>query len=112
MALTSAKRKEMEELIYKVFSTLDPSEVNTNKYKAMFSSMSDSQFDKFFKNLFANDDLYLILDIVNYERDLTIEQIEAAAKVLNVPLMEKVAMPFVNGDKDNPVLTKYEVPVG
>lgn len=112
MAINSNKRKEMENLIYKVFSTLDPSEVNTNKYKAMFSSMNDNEFDKFFKNLFANEELYLVLDIVNYERDLTIENIEAAAKVLDVPLMEKVAMPFVNGNSDRPVLTKYEVPVG
>ena len=112
MAINSAKRKEMENLIYKVFSTLDPSEVNTNKYKSMFSNMNDSQFDKFFKNLFDNEELYLVLDIVNYERDLTIENIEAAAKVLDIPLMEKVAMPFVNGNTDNPVLTKYEVPVG
>jgi len=112
MAINSTKRKEMENLIYKVFSTLDPSEVNTNKYKAMFSSMNDNEFDKFFKNLFANEELYLVLDIVNYERDLTIENIEAAAKVLDVPLMEKVAMPFVNGNTDNPVLTKYPVPIG
>lgn len=112
MAITAAKRKEMENLIYSVFSTLDPSETNTEKYKAMFSNMSDAQFDKFFKELFANEDRYLILDIVNYERELTIENIEAAAKLLDVPLMERVAMPFVNGDKDNPVLTKYEVPVG
>ena len=112
MAINSAKRKDMENLIYKVFSTLDPSEVNTNKYKAMFSSMSDNEFDKFFKNLFASEELYLVLDIVNYERDLTIENIEAAAKILDVPLMEKVAMPFVNGNSDRPVLTKYEVPVG
>ena len=68
--------------------------------------------DKFFKDLFENEDRYLILDIVNYERDLTIEQIEAAAKVLDIPLMEKVAMPFVNEDPDHPVLTKYECPVG
>jgi len=112
MAITPKKRKEMESLIYSVFSALDPTETNTDKYKAMFSPMSDAQFDKFFKNLFENDDLYLILDTVNYERDLTIEQIEDAAKILGVPLMEKVAMPFVNGNKDNPVLTKYEVPVG
>ena len=112
MAITPSKRKEMELLIYEVFTALDPSGVNTDKYKSMFSEMSDSQFDKFFKELFENDDLYLILDIVNYERDLTIEQIENAAKILKVPLMEKVAMPFVNENSDNPVLTKFEVPVG
>jgi len=112
MAMTPKKRKEMEDLIYTVFSALDPSETNTNKYKQMFGSMSDQQFDKFFKNLFSNEDLYLILDIVNYERDLTIEQIEKAANILGIPLMEKVAMPFVNEDKNNPVVTKYTVPVG
>lgn len=112
MGLTPKKRKEMEDLIYTVFTALDPSGTNTAKYKTMFSGMTDAQFDKFFKNLFANDDLYLILDIISYERELTIEQIENAAKILNIPLMEKVAMPFSNGDPDNPVITKYEVPVG
>ena len=112
MAITKNKRKEMESLIYSVFTALDPTGTNTNKYKTMFSKMSDVQFDKFFKNLFDNENAYLILDIVNYERELTIENIEDAAKILDIPLMEKVAMPFVNGDNENPVLTKYEVPVG
>lgn len=112
MAITPKKRKEMEALIYSVFDALDPSGTNTDKYKSMFKGMNDSQFDTFFKNLFANEDLYLILDIVDYERSVKIEQVEKAAKILGVPLMEKVAMPFINGDKDRPTLTKREVPVG
>lgn len=112
MAITKAKRKEMEKIIYDVFSILDHSETNTNKYKNMFKNMTDAQFDKFFKNLFENDNLYLILDVVNYEHDVTIEQIEEAANYLGVPLFERVVVPFANGDKDNPTVTKYSVPVG
>lgn len=112
MAISKAVRKTMEETIYQVFDALDPSGTNTAKYKEMFSPMSDSQFDSFFKEFFATEDLYLILDTVDYERDLKIEQVEKAAKVLNVPLFEKVVMPFVNNDKEHPVITKFEVPVG
>jgi len=112
MALTTQKRKEMETLIYSTFTALDPSGTNTNKYKAMFSKMSDAQFDSYFKTLFANDDIYLVLDVVDFEHALTIEDLTKAARVLNIPLTERVAMPFVNMDKDNPPVTKSEVIVG
>lgn len=106
------KRSQMEELIYKTFSALDPSGTNTEKYKAIFSKMSDSQFDAFFKKFFKNKDEYLILDVIDYERPLQLEHVENAAKQLGVPLFEKVAMPYINGDKKHPIVTKYEVPVG
>lgn len=112
MALDKKKRKEMCDLIYNVFNALDPSGTNTEKYKNMFEPMSDAQFEKFFKNLFSNEDLYLILDIVEYEHSVKLENIEKAANILGVPLMEKVACPFINGDKDHPILTKEKVPVG
>lgn len=112
MAIDKNKRKEMEELIYNVFSALDPSGINKQKYKDMFKDMSDNQFDTFFKRLFSNEDEYLILDVVDYERELTIEHVEDAAKILDVPLFEKIIMPFVNGDPESPVLSKFEVPVG
>lgn len=106
------KRKEMCDLIYRVFDALDPSGTNTQKYKNMFEPMSDAQFEKFFKNLFSNEDLYLILDIVEYEHSVKIDNIEKAANILGVPLMEKVACPFINGNSEEPVLTKEPVPVG
>lgn len=112
MALTKATRKKMEDLIYQVFDALDPTQVNTNKYRQMFSKMSDTQFDSFFKKFFASEDEYLILDVVDYERDLKIEHVEKAAKILGVPLFEKVALPFINMDNDNPVISKYDMPVG
>lgn len=112
MALTPAKRKEMENLIYDVFSKLDTSGENTKKYKAMFSKMSDNQFDSFFKQLFASDTAYLVLDMVDYERDVKMQDIENAARTLGVPLMEKVAVPFLSPDPNSPIVSKQEVPVG
>lgn len=112
MAIDKAKRKKMEDLIYSVFDALDETKTNSNKYREMFSKMSDKEFDDFFKKFFENEDEYLILDVVDYERDLRIEHVENAAKILGVPLFEKVALPFINKDTKNPVITKYEVPVG
>ena len=106
------KMKKMKKLIYDVFTALDPSGVNTEKYQNMFDKMTDSQFETFFKKFFKNENEYLILDIVDYERDIKLENIENAAKIMDVPLFEKVAIPFSNMNKDNPILTKYSVPVG
>ena len=110
--ITPQKRQEMETLVYNTFKALDPTGRNTEKYKQMFSSMTDSQFDKFFKNLFANENMYLILNTVDYEIDLRIEDIEKAAKLLGVPLFEKIAFTHYTMDKEHPVVTKEPVPVG
>jgi hypothetical protein len=75
MAITKNKRKEMEKLIYDVFNALDDTGTNSAKYKAFFGKMSDAQFDSFFKNFFKNENLYLILDVVDYERDIRIEHV-------------------------------------
>ena len=112
MVFNKSKRIKMESLIYDVFSALDPTNANTDKYKAMFKKMSDAEFENFFKRLFKDDDSYLILEVVDYERDVTIEGIEKAAKILGVPLFEKIAMPSLNGDKNNPIVTKQPAPVG
>lgn len=112
MAITKAKRAKMENLIYDTFKALDPTGVNEKKYRAMFHGMTDNEFDRFFKDLFANEDRYLILDVVEYERPLTIENVQKALKVLGVPEAELVAMPFVNKDTDNPTVTKQPVIVG
>ena len=112
MAIDKSKRKRMESLIYAVFDALDLSKINTEKYKDLFGEMNDSKFDAFFREFFKDENEYLVLDVVDYERDFKIENVEAAAKILGIPLFEKVALPFVNGDPRNPVITKYEVPVG
>ena len=109
--IDSKKRKKMENLIYKVFNELDPSGVNTKKYKQIFAGMTDKQFDSFFKYLFENEDEYLRLDIVDYERDLTIEMCENAANALNIPLFEYLYMPHISMDLNNIVVSKEKVPI-
>ena len=104
-------RKEMVDLIYKFFTAFDKSGVNTKRYKELFDPMSDAEFKKFFDALFASEE-YLILNIVDFEHTITLDDIERAAKVLNVPLFEKLNMPYVTMDKNNVVVTKQPVPVG
>lgn len=110
--ITSVKRQKMEKLIYDTFSALDKSGTNTKKYKGIFGSMSDTAFEKFFKELFNNESEYLILNVVDYEIDLKIDDIEDAANVLGIPLFEKVAFPHYTMDKNQAVVTKEAVPVG
>lgn len=110
--ITPLKRQKMEKLIYDTFNALDKSGANTKKYKALFHEMSDSAFEKFFKELFANESEYLILNITDYEIDLKIDDIEDAANVLKIPLFEKVAFPHYTMDKNNVIVSKEAVPVG
>lgn len=106
------KRAKMEALIYKFFNAMDKTGDNTKKYKAMFKPMNDAKFKSFFKEFFANEYHYLILDMVDYERSIQIEDIEDGAKVLNIPLYEHVAFPHINMDKEHPIVTPHPVPVG
>lgn len=113
MALTPAKRKKMEKLVIDTMMLLDPSGTNSEKYRQKFKAMNDKQFDTYFKNIFNKDtNDHLVLDIVEYERDLRIENVEKAADFLGVPLFEYVVMPFVNNDTENPVVSQFKVPVG
>lgn len=112
MIITKDKRKQMETLIYSTFDALDDTKTNGDKYRAMFSKMTDAQFSSFFADFFKDSDQYLILDVVDYERDLTMEAIEKAAKIVGVPLFERVMMPHVNMNTGMPVITKFLVPVG
>jgi hypothetical protein len=112
MAISKEKRKKMEELIYATFTALDPTKTNTTKYKLFFQDMTDAQFDSFFKKFFASDNEYLVLDVVDYERDLKMQDIEKAAKIVGSELYDYVALPYRNMDKEHPVITKFKVPVG
>lgn len=111
MAITKSQRKQMEELIYKVFNDLDDTGINTAKYKSMFGPMNDSQFDSFFSEFFKDENQFLVLNVTEYENTLSIDKVEKAAKTLGVPLFERVAMPHVDMNLAEPVITMFEVPV-
>lgn len=103
------KRKEAEKVIYEVFDILDPSGENTLKYKEIFSNMSDSEFIKFMNEMWTDDTLNFVLDIVDHERTLNLNMVEKAAKRLGVPLEETVVLPFLNMDTNEPVVTRTKV---
>lgn len=105
-------KEEMTNLIYKFFTAFDKSQTNTNKYRTMFDPMTPSAFRRWFRGFFAEEDAYLTLDIVDYERTITMDDIERAAKVIKVPLFEYVYLPHVTMDKGKVVRTRTQVPVG
>lgn len=96
------KREKAEALIYKVMDTLDKDGYNSSYYKNIFATMSDTEFLKFCKrNLpFRFHTKPFVVEPKMYD-------IEAALKVLGVPLLEKVALPYLYIDKNgNPVWSK------
>lgn len=98
----NAKRQQAEELIYKVFDTLDKDEYNSSYYKELFAKMDDNEFMKFCeRNLpFRFHTKPFVVEPKMYD-------IEAALNILGVPLLEKVALPYLYIDKDgNPVWSK------
>lgn len=95
-----------------VMNKLDPSGENARIYQEKLDPMSDTEFDKWAKDFFADDKKNLYLEIVEYERDLTLEAIENAAKYLKVPLYERVVLPYLNGDPTLCTTTPTPVPVG
>ena len=107
-----ANRKEIEQLIYDVFDAIDPSGTNTQKYRSHFEGMTDTEFEKFMKSFLKNDEDQFILDIVEFEHDLSMDKCEKAAKVLGIPLMEYVYMPWLTMDKENVVVSKEKCLVG
>ena len=107
-----SNRLEIEKLIYDTFKALDPTGVNSKKWKEFFSTMNNEKFAQFMKKFLNDDSENFMLDIVDFERDLKMEHCEAAAKVLNIPLMEYVFMPHVTMDKNHVVVTKEPALVG
>lgn len=107
-----ANRDYIEKLVYDTFDALDPTGVNTGKYKAMFADMNDKEFEKFIKDFLKNDKENFTLDLIEFENDIKMENCEKAAKVLGIPLYEYVYMPHLTMDKKNVVVSKEKCLVG
>lgn len=107
-----SNRKEIEQLIYDTFDAMDPSGMNTERYRNEFSNMDDKQFEKFMKAFLKNPDENFILEISEFENDLNMENIEKAADVLGIPIYEYVYMPHLTMDKQHIVVSKEKCLVG
>ena len=96
------QRKQAEALIYEVMDKLDPKEYNSSYYKNIFAKMDDAQFMKFCKR-----NLPFRFHTKPFEVEPKMYDIEEALKVLDVPLLEKVALPYLYIDKNgNPAWSK------
>lgn len=94
-----ANREYIEKLIYDTFDAIDPSGMNSNKYRIFFAEMDDKAFEKWIKEFLKDDNEQFVLDVVDFENDLKMENCEKAAKVLGIPLMEYVYMPHLTMDR-------------
>ena len=96
------KRQQAEDLIYKIYDTVDPSKTNSDYYRKIFATMSDNDFAKFCKRRlpFRFHNSVFKIEPKMYE-------IIDAFKALNKPLLEKVKLPYVyKNDKGEPVETQ------
>jgi hypothetical protein len=89
------KRKEVEELVYKVMDILDPTQQNSQFYKAKFAKMNDKQFIKFF-----SQDFPLKFQIRLFEIESTMKQISDALDYIHIPMIEQMNLPFEYRSKD------------
>lgn len=102
-----AKRKKAESLVYKVMDTLDKTKSMSDYYKKLFSSMNDKQFEKYISKKFPFRFQTRIFKI-----EPSFVEIEQAAKILNIPLMEKIEFPYIYKNKNKESVTSKEALVG
>ena len=96
MANISAKRKQFMKTLLDVMLILDPSGNNVDLYKKKFAKMSDAQFDKWMRDFRDDEKANFYLEIIEFERELELPNIEKAADYLKIPLYEYVCVPYVN----------------
>jgi len=110
--MTVTNRAEIENLIYKIYTALDPSGKNTSKYKKIFGEMKDNEFAQWLKEFLEDEDDNFCFEYIEFEDRLKFENVENAAKIINVPLMEYLYMPHLSMNKDNVICTQAKCLVG
>lgn len=99
------RRREAEKLIYGVFNELDPSKKHYEYYKKKFARMSDSQFKSFISRKFPYR-----FHVRVFKIEPSIDQMNRAAKLLNIPIFERVKLPYLHKDANGtPIQTTYPV---
>lgn len=107
------KRKYVMDYVTNMYDIMDPSGMNSKAFKEQWSKLSDDEFAKEFEK-FLNDDSKkgFYFEIVEFERDLSLENVMKCAEMMKIPLFENVALPHINGSIENAVVTPEPVPVG
>lgn len=95
------KRQKAEDLVYKYMDAVDKTGSNTTYYKRLFSTMSDKQFEDFCKK-----DLPFRFHTRVFDINPTMTDIKKGLDVLKVPLLEKIALPYLYENKQGqPVMS-------
>lgn len=105
--ISPEKRKQCEELIYKTFSAIDPTGANTEYYQKLFADMSDAQFTKLISGR-----LPFRYHVSPFNNEPKMPNIINAFKVLDKPLLEKVALPYLAKDNNGKAIESKECLVG
>jgi hypothetical protein len=88
---TPQKRKQVEDYIYKTLDLMEPSGVNTKKYKDLFSKMNDTEFTSFMEDI-RDGKRQLILYAPNMKITLKMENILQAADYVKLELFERLKL--------------------
>ena len=101
MAITKSQRQEIEALVIKTFDIVDKSKVNSEYYKNLFANMDDKQFEKFISKR-----LPFRFMMRNSVTEPTMADVSDALKYIGVPLMEKIALPYLHSKDGKDVMTQ------
>lgn len=102
MAITNKQREDIEVFLCEFFDALDKTKTNSEFYQTKWAKMSNAQFEKWLKREYP-----LQLQVRAWEIEPKMEDYKAAAKVIGVPLLGKIALPYLYINKDGiPVNTK------
>ena len=85
------KRKQVEEYINKVMLTMEPGGVNAQRYKDMFSKMSDVDFDKFMKDI-RDKKRKLVIYIPNLQVVLQMSDLYKACDLTGAIVFEQLVV--------------------
>jgi len=88
-------------------ATLDKTGLNSRKYAEFFRSMDDAKFKRWLEAFLKDEEENFFLEIIPHKNEPSLGDIEKAAKLLGIPLEERVVFPANGGVK-----TKDAVPVG
>lgn len=109
--LNLSKRNSCYKLIKEVYDKLDPSGINSKSRIEALKSLSDKEFEEFMIRMFKDDSLNFILDIVEFDevREPNMTNVINAAEVLDIPLEDYIALPFLNKDLEYPIVSKVKM---
>ena len=105
MALSVATKKKIVDLIASTYGTLDPTGKNKERVLGEIEEMSDSQFETWIREAVNPENTNLLLEVVPYINEPTLEDIEKTAKNLDLELHQYI-------DYSDGTRSREKVPVG